>query len=124
MGLAERPSAAWEVADLVVQQLLVVPNPLAAWDSDTFWVSVWDSDPRRVLVSLWVPRVNADPSVQLMVGFEVTDQSPKLQSERIVAALRRPHPLNGAVVCAGDRGGAEAYGYVWPASLEEPSTPA
>lgn len=41
VALAERPSLAWDVADLVAQQLLVVPNPLAAWNSDTFWVSVW-----------------------------------------------------------------------------------
>ncbi len=122
VALAERPSPAWDVADLVGQQLLAVPNPLAAWNSDTFWVSVWDSDPGQVLVSLWVPRVNADPSIQLRIGFAVTEESPEVQSERILGALRRPHPLNGAVVCAGDREGAEAYGYVWPRSLEEAAT--
>ncbi|MBB5117865.1 hypothetical protein AF335_10375 [Streptomyces eurocidicus] len=119
MALAERPSPAWDVADLVCQRLLVVPNPLAAWDSDTVWVSVWDSDPGQVLVSLVLPRESADPSVQLRIGFAVTEESPELQAERVVAALRRPHPLNGAVVCGGYRECAEAYGYVWPPSLEE-----
>ncbi|MEU7148685.1 hypothetical protein AB0B15_11685 [Streptomyces sp. NPDC045456] len=119
MALAERPSLAWDVADLVAQQLLVVPNPLAEWNSDTFWVSVWDSDPGRVLVSLHVPRESADPFIQLQIGVAVTGESPERQAERIVAAVRRPHPLNGAVVCAGYRECAEAFGYVWPSSLEE-----
>ncbi|MFE2125029.1 hypothetical protein [Streptomyces amritsarensis] len=122
MALAERPSSAWDVADLVDQQLLIVPNPLAAWNSDTFWVSVWDSDPGQVLVSLMVPRESAEPSIQLRIGFAVTEEGPEIQSERIVAALRRPHPLHSAVVCAGDRECAEAYGYVWPSSLEETAT--
>ncbi|WP_030021708.1 hypothetical protein [Streptomyces monomycini] len=119
MTLAERPSLAWDVADLVAQQLLVVPNPLAAWNSDTFWVSVWDSAPGQVLVSLHVPCESADPFIQLKIGFAVTEESPKLQAERIVAAVRRPHPLYGAVVCAGYRECAEAFGYIWPSSLEE-----
>ncbi|MEU1529356.1 hypothetical protein [Streptomyces fagopyri] len=119
MALAERPSLAWDVADLVHQQLLVVPNPLAAWDSDTFWVSVWDSDPGQVLVSLHVPRESADPFIQLKLGFAVTEESSEFQAKRIVAAVRRPHPLNGAVVLGGYRECAEAFGYVWPSSLEE-----
>lgn len=119
MGLAERPSRAWQVADLVHDRLFVLPNPLAAWDSDPFWVSVWDSDPGRVLVSLHVPRETADPYIQLTAGFEVTAESPEVQAERIVAAVSRPHPLESAVVSGGYRATAEAYGYVWPPSLEE-----
>ncbi|WP_031014692.1 hypothetical protein [Streptomyces sp. NRRL F-5727] len=119
MALAERPSRAWEVADSVHDRLFVLPNPLAAWDSDPFWVSVWDSDPGKVLVSLHAPRENAHPSVQLIIGFEVTPESPEVQADRIVAAVRRPHPLENAVVSGGDRACAEAYGYVWPPSLEE-----
>ncbi|RSO09127.1 hypothetical protein DMH26_02000 [Streptomyces sp. WAC 05379] len=119
MALAERPSLAWDVADRVAQQLLVLPNPLATWNSDTFRVSVWDSDPGPVLVSLHVPHESADPFIQLKIGFAVTEECPELQAERIVAAVQRPHPLNGAVVCAGYRERAEAFGYVWPSSLEE-----
>ncbi|MBC2873922.1 MULTISPECIES: hypothetical protein [Streptomyces] len=119
MARAERPSRTWDVADLVEKRLLVVPNPLAEWDSDPFWVSVWDSNPEEVLISLSVPRESADPYVQLMVGIAVTEEDPEVQADRIVATLKRPHPLNGAVVCGGYRECAEAYGYVWPSSLEE-----
>ncbi|NUP15848.1 MAG: hypothetical protein HOZ81_07080 [Streptomyces sp.] len=103
----------------MAQQLLVVPNPLAAWNSDTFWVSVWESDPGQILVSLHVPRESAEPYIQLKIGFAVTEESPKLQAQGIGAALRRPDPLNGAVVCGGHRECAEAFGYAWPSSLEE-----
>ncbi|MEU5896837.1 MULTISPECIES: hypothetical protein [unclassified Streptomyces] len=119
MALAKRPSLAWDVADLVAQRLPAVPNPLDTWDSDTFWVSVWDSDPGQVLVSLHVPGESADPFIQLKVEFAVTEESPKLQAERIVAAVRRPHPLHDAAVRAGYREGVEAFGYIWPSSLEE-----
>ncbi|UNO42365.1 hypothetical protein [Streptomyces sp. MST-110588] len=119
MGLAARPSKAWDVADLVDERLHVLPNPLAAWNSDPFWVSVCDSDPGQVLVSLHVPRVNAQLAVQLRIGFPVTGESPGIQAERILAALRQPHPLAGAVVCGGDRECAEEYGYAWPPSLDE-----
>ncbi|KOT90013.1 hypothetical protein ADK86_27525 [Streptomyces sp. NRRL F-5755] len=119
MVLAERPSAAWEVADLVRERLLVVPNPLAAWDSDPLWVSVWDSEPGQVLVSLMAPRESADLFIQLRIGFSVTEESPEVQAERILAAVRHPHPLDGAVVCAGYRECAEEYGYLWPSSLDE-----
>ncbi|GAA3486889.1 hypothetical protein [Streptomyces cremeus] len=118
MGLAERPSRAWEVAELVEEQLLVVPNELAEWESDPFWVSVWDSDPGRVLVSLHVPRVNVIESIQVRIGFAVTGESAEIQAERIVASLRRPHPLDGAEVCGGYRECAEEYGYVWPSALD------
>ncbi|MET9290448.1 hypothetical protein [Streptomyces sp. NPDC003077] len=119
MALAERPSRAWDVADLVHEKLFVLPNPLAAWDSDPFWVSVWDSDPEQVLVSLHVPRESAHPFIQLMKGFGVTAESPEVQADRILAAVHRPHPLENAVVCGGYRECAEAYGYPWPSSLDE-----
>ncbi len=92
------------------ERLLVVPNPLAAWDSDPLWVAVWDSEPGQVLVSLMAPRESADPFIQLRIGFSMTEEGPELQAERILAAVRRPHPLDGAVVCAGYRECAEEYG--------------
>ncbi|MFE6225538.1 MULTISPECIES: hypothetical protein [unclassified Streptomyces] len=119
MALAERPSRAWEIADLVRDRLFVLPNPLAAWDSDPFWVSVWDSDPDRVRVSLNVPRESAAHYVQLIVSTQVTADPPGLQADRIVAALRAPHPLDGAVVCGGYPACAASYGYAWPPSLDE-----
>ncbi|MFK8843752.1 hypothetical protein [Streptomyces sp. Ac-502] len=92
MALAERPSKAWEVADLISERLFVMPNPLAAWSSVPFWVSVWKEGPGRVLVSVTVPRESADPFIQLQIGFPVTEESPESQAERILAAVRQPHP--------------------------------
>jgi hypothetical protein len=119
VALTQRPSPAWEVADRLKQRLLVVPNPLAAWNSDPFWISVQDSDSRGVLVSLSVPRESADPFIQLAIRFEMTEECPETQAERIVTALKRPHPLAGAVVSAGYRECAEDYGYAWPPTLNE-----
>ncbi|MEU7146134.1 hypothetical protein ABZ942_42310 [Nocardia sp. NPDC046473] len=100
-----------KIARLVQENLLVVPNPLVQWNHELFWASVWESDPQRVRVSLMVPRDNADPFVQVLIAFEVTEEQPEVQAARIVASLQAPHPLKNAEVCAGDTAYAEQLGY-------------